>query len=59
MLAKELLSRPDAFLVAQDKAGREYIVESIKRMGTYANSDDMTMYISLQLKECNGENIKR
>ena len=59
MLGRELLNRPDAFLVAQDNKGKEYIVESIKRMGTYANSDDMTMYISLQLKECGGANIKR
>ena len=58
MLAKELLKRPDAFLVAQD-GEKEYIVENIRRMGTYANSDDITMYISLQLKECNGKNIKR
>ena len=58
MLARELLNRPDAFVVAQD-GEREYIIESIRRVGTYANSDDMTMYISLQLKECNGENIKR
>ena len=58
MLARELLDKPDAFLVAQN-GEKEYIVESIRRMGTYANSDDITMYISLQLKECNGENIKR
>ena len=58
MLARELLNRPDAFVVAQD-GEREYIIESIRRMGTYANTDDMTMYISLQLKECDGENIKR
>lgn len=58
MLARELLDKPDAFLVAQD-GEKEYVVESIRRMGTYANSDDMTMYISLQLKACNGENIKR
>ena len=58
MLARELLDRPDAFLIAQD-GEKEYIVESIRRIGTYANSDDMSMYISLQLKECNGENIKR
>ena len=58
MLARELLSKPDAFLVAQD-GEREYVVENIRRIGTYANPDDKTMYISLQLKECNGENIKR
>ena len=58
MLARELLNRPDTFLVAQD-GEKEYIINSIHRMGTYANADDISVYLALQLKECNGENIKR
>ena len=58
MLARELLDRPDSFIVAQD-GEKEYIIDSIHRIGTYANLDDMSVYLALQLKECNGENIKR
>ena len=58
MLAKELLNRPNLFIVARD-GEKEYIINGIHRIGTYANSDDMSVYIALQLKECNGENIKR
>ena len=58
MLARELLDRPDSFIVAQD-GEKEYIIDSIHRIGTYANPDDMSVYLALQLKECNGENIKR
>lgn len=58
VLGKELLNRPNSFIVAR-VGQKEYIIDSIHRIGTYANSDDMSIYLALQLKECNGENIKR
>lgn len=58
MLAKELLSRPDSFLIATFE-NKEGIVEDIKRVFSDGNYDDKSMYISLNIKECNCGNIKR
>lgn len=58
MLAKELLSKPDSFLIATFE-NKEGIVEDIKRVFSDGNYDDTSMYISLNIKECNCGNIKR
>ena len=58
MLARELLDRPDSFLVAtfEDK---ECVVEDIRRISTCSNYDDTSMYLSLNVRVCNCGNIKR
>ena len=58
MLARELLNKPDCFLVATfgDKEG---VVEDIRRISNCSNYDDTSMYLSLNIRECNCGNIKR
>ena len=52
-LAKELLSKPDAFLTASF-GEVDYVIESIKRVATHANSDDTVTHLALILRECGG-----
>ena len=56
-LGRELLNKPDAFITAT--IGEvEYVVESIKRVATHANTDDTITHLTLNLRECGG-NVKR
>lgn len=50
MLARELLSKPDGFLMAtcEDK---EFLINGVQRKFTIANTDDRTMYWTLKLCE--------
>lgn len=58
MLAREILSKPDGFLIARN--GREeYVVESIQRVPTHANIDDGVMHWALNLRDGGNGNIKR
>lgn len=57
-LARELLSKPDSFLVATD-GDKKFVIENIKRASTHANIDDSVMHLILNLRECEGGNIKR
>lgn len=57
-LAKDLLSRPDGFVVIAHE-GREYTIEGIKRTSTYANYDDSSMYWALNTSNYEQGNIKR
>ena len=52
-LAKELLSKPDAFLTASF-GEVDYVIESIKRVATHANIDDTVTHLTLILRECGG-----
>ena len=58
MLARELLNREDSFITATI-GNKEYIIESYKRSKTEANYDDMSLYWTLNLRECGDGNIKR
>ena len=58
MLARELLNKPDSFLIATFE-NKEGVVENIKRVSTCSNYDDTSMYLSLNIRECNCGNIKR
>lgn len=58
MLARELLNKPDGFLVASN-GEEEYVVESIKRTSTHANIDDCISYWVLNLRDGGEGNIKR
>ena len=57
MLARELLSRPDGFLLAAN-GEEEYVVTSLQRVPTHANIDDTVMHWQLNLS-CSDGNIKR
>ena len=50
MLARELLNKPDGFLVV-NVGDKEYMVESIQRKLTCANRDDSVMYWRINTKE--------
>lgn len=50
MLARELLNKPDGFLVV-NVGDKEYMVESIQRKQTCANRDDSIMYWRINTKE--------
>lgn len=56
-LARELLKKPDGFLVAM-LGGEEYIVSSIKTAYSDANIDDSVAYIILNLCKCGKGNMK-
>lgn len=58
MLARELLSKPDGFLIAKDN-NNEYVIESFKRVFTEANVDDSVPYWALTIHKCDKGNIKR
>lgn len=57
MLARELLNKPDGFIVATI-GEKEGIVEDIKRVATCSNYDDSSLYWALNIKECEG-NLRR
>lgn len=50
MLARELLNKPDGFLVV-NVGDKEYLVENIQRKLTCANRDDSVMYWRINTKE--------
>ena len=57
MLARELLSKPDGFIIANYMDG-EYIIGDIKRVSTHANIDDSVTHLALKLKRCEGNMIR-
>lgn len=57
-LAKELLDKLDGIIIANYK-GEEYIIKNYNRKINFANNDDNTTYLTLNLCECNKGNIKR
>ena len=62
MLGREVLNKPDGFLVATVNDGFrevEYVVTGLKRKKTHANIDDSIMHWSLELRECGNGNVKR
>ena len=58
MLARELLNKPDGFIIAT-LGEKEYVIENIKRISTYANIDDSIINWTLNLRSCGEGNIKR
>lgn len=52
MLARELLNKPDGFLVV-NVGDKEYAIESIRRKLTCANIDDSIMYWNINIKDDN------
>lgn len=56
-MAKELLSKPDGFLMATH-GEEEFAIESYQRKRTHANMDDYTMHWTLNLKSAREGNIK-
>lgn len=48
MLARELLNKPDGFIVVNFN-DKEYIIENIKRNSTCANNDDSFLYWTLNI----------
>ena len=57
-LAKELLSKPDGFIVAM-LGEDEYVINDLKRVSTHANIDDSITHWSLNLRDGGRGNIKR
>lgn len=57
MLARELLNKPDGFIVVT-LGEKEGIIEDIRRVAAYSNYDDSSMYWALNIRECEG-NLKR
>jgi hypothetical protein len=57
-LARELLNRPDGFLIASN-GEEEYVIESFSRAATHANIDDYVMNYVLNLRDGGQGNIKR
>ena len=57
-LARELLSKPDGFIIATF-GEEEYIISNIQRISTHANSDDSVTYWTLNLRDGGNGNIKR
>lgn len=51
-LAKQLLERPDGFLVAKCE-DEEFVIGDYERASTCANYDDTTLYWVLNLCKCN------
>ena len=58
MLAREILSKPDGFIVARN-GEEEFVIESIQRVATHANVDDGVMHWVLNLRDGGKGNIKR
>lgn len=58
MLARELLSKPDGFIVATN-GEIDYVIENIQRVSTHANIDDSITHWALNLREGGQGNIKR
>ncbi|MBD5534652.1 MAG: hypothetical protein HDQ99_03120 [Lachnospiraceae bacterium] len=57
-LARELLSKPDGFIIATF-GEEEYIISNIQRISTHANIDDSVTYWTLNLRDGGNGNIKR
>lgn len=57
-LAKELLNKPDGFITLT-VSGNEYLISSIKRKSTCANTDDSNCYWTLNGEYESRGNIKR
>lgn len=57
MLAKELLNKPDGFIVII-KGDEEYLIDNLHRKKTQANFDDSTMYWALEIKNGTRGNIR-
>lgn len=57
-LARELLSKPDGFLIASD-GEREYIIDNYTKEKTHANIDDYVMNWVLVLKHGGDGNVKK
>ena len=57
-MARELLSKPDGYLVAvlNDK---EYVIKNTKRFSTHANMDDSLIQWALVLDNGGEGNVKR
>lgn len=49
-LARELLSRPDGFIVAND-GEKEYVIDNFERRKSDANLDDSVCYWSLNIEK--------
>lgn len=58
MLAREILSKPDGFLIARN-GEEEYVIESIQRVPTHANIDDSVVHWAINLRDGGKGNIKR
>ena len=58
MLARELLSKPDGFIVATN-GEIDYVIENIQRSFTHANIDDSVTHWVLNLRKGGQGNIKR
>ena len=56
-LARELLSKPDGFLVVSD-GEQEYVVDSVRRAATHANLDDYLTHWVLNIRQCFGNIIR-
>ena len=54
-LARELLNKPDGFIIARDKNGyQEFAISDVQRIFTCANSDDSIMNWAINLHDCTG-----
>lgn len=58
MLAREILRKPDGFLIARN-GEEEYVIESIQRVFTHANIDDSVTHWVLNLRDGGQGNLKR
>jgi hypothetical protein len=58
MLARELLSKPDGFLLARLE-DKEYVIDSLRRTFTYANVDDSVCRWVMNLRDGGDGYIKR
>lgn len=57
-MAKELLKKPNGFITATH-GEKELIIDNVKRVSNYANSDDSSTYWTLNVRDGGGGNIKR
>ena len=58
MLAKELLNKPDGFIIATF-GEEEYVIDNIRKTSTYANIDDSVTHWALNLRDGGKGIIKR
>lgn len=58
MLAKELLSKPDGFIIVSN-GEEEYVIKDIQRVATHANMDDTVTHWALNVRNGGDGNIKR
>lgn len=57
-LARELLNKPDGFLVVSNGI-QEYVIDSVRRVATHANLDDYVTHWVLNIRDCGTGNIIR